>query len=82
MRNDTPEGPHVDDIAFTGAGKTYKVGETVEIDVTFSEAVTVTGRPTLGLDVGGNVRKVGYAGYVPPGTGQRRAALRIYRRRG
>ena len=28
--------------------------------MTFSEAVTVTGRPTLGLDVGVNSRKVGY----------------------
>ena len=60
VRNDTPEGPHVDDIAFAGAGKTYGIGDTVGIDVTFSEAVTVTGRPTLGLDVGVNSRKVGY----------------------
>ena len=60
VRNDTPEGPHVDDIAFAGAGKTYGIGDTVEIDVTFSEAVTVTGRPTLGLDVGVKSRKVGY----------------------
>ena len=60
VRNDTPERPHVDDIVFAGAGKTYGVGDKVEIDVTFSEAVTVTGRPTLGLDVGVNSRKVGY----------------------
>ena len=60
MRNDTPEGPHVSDIAFAGAGKTYRIDDTVEIDVTFSEAVTVTGRPTLVLDVGGNSRKAGY----------------------
>ena len=60
VRNDTPEGPHVDEIAFTGTGKTYRIGDTVEIDVTFSEAVTVTGRPTLVLDIGGNSRKAGY----------------------
>ena len=36
--------------------------------MTFSEAVTVTGRPTLGLDVGGISRKADYAGYVPPGS--------------
>ena len=60
VRNDTPEGPHVDDIAFAGAGKTYGIDDKVEIDVTFSEAVTVTGRPTLGLDVGVKSRKVGY----------------------
>ena len=68
VRNDTPEGPHVDDIAFAGAEKTYGIDDKVEIDVTFSEAVTVTGRPTLGLDIGGNVRKADYADYVPPGS--------------
>ena len=60
VRNDTPEGPHVDDIAFAGAGKTYGIGDTVGIDVTFSEAVTVTGQPTLALEVGAATRKAGW----------------------
>ena len=60
VRNDTPEGPHVDDIAFAGAGKTYGIGDMVEVDVTFSEAVTVTGQPTLALEVGAATRKAGW----------------------
>ena len=60
VRNVTAEGPGVLSVAFAGAGKTYGIGDTVEIDVTFSEAVTVTGRPTLGLDVGGIPSKADY----------------------
>ena len=60
VRNVTAEGPGVLSVAFAGAGKTYGIGDTVEIDVTFSEAVTVTGRPTLALEVGAATRKAGW----------------------
>ena len=60
VRNVTAEGPGVLSVAFAGAGKTYGIGDMVEIDVTFSEAVTVTGRPTLALEVGAATRKAGW----------------------
>ena len=43
VRDDTPEGNTVQSFAVTGPAKTYRIGDTIGIDVTFAEAVTVTG---------------------------------------
>ena len=43
----------------------YKAGDNVSIQVTFDEAVSVTGTPTLTLDVGGAAQSASYSG----GTG-------------
>ena len=47
--------PTITNLAFTSTpadgGDAYYVGETIEVTVTFSEAVTVTGVPTLTLDL-------------------------------
>ena len=45
--------------AVTSAGG-YAVGETIEVTVTFTKAVTVTGSPQLTLNVGGEDRTAGY----------------------
>ena len=71
VRNVTAEGPGVLSVAFAGAGKTYGIGDTVEIDVTFSEAITVTGRPTLALEVGAATRKAGWKNGQGAGAVQR-----------
>ncbi len=39
-------------------GDTYQLGETIAVDVIFSEAVRVQGSPTLSLDIGGVVKQV------------------------
>ena len=38
----------------------YGIGDSVEVTVTFSEDVTVTGRPELQLDIGGRAKTAGY----------------------
>ena len=60
--NDTPEGNTVQSFAVTGPAKTYRIGDTIGIDVTFAEAVTVTGAPTLALEIGAARRKAAYVG--------------------
>ena len=47
--------PGIDSFAFTDAGTdgTYGIGDAVEVTVTFSEAVTVTGTPQLEIDITG-----------------------------
>ena len=56
-------------LAFGGAlpadGVSYLAGETIAVTMTFGEPVTVTGAPSLGLQVGGVERRAAYAG----GTG-------------
>ena len=44
------------------SGDAYGYYETIRIAVTFSEAVTVTGTPTLKLEVGENTRQASYTG--------------------
>ena len=47
--------PAVTAVALTSAPQadaTYRSGETIEVSVTFSAPVTVTGPPTIGLEVG------------------------------
>ena len=63
--NDTPEGNTVQSFAVTGPAKTYRIGDTIGIDVTFAEAVTVDvtgGAPTLALEIGAARRKAAYVG--------------------
>ena len=46
------------------AGDTYRRGETIRIEVTFTKNVVVNtsgGLPTVGLEIGGNVRRAQYA---------------------
>ena len=65
--------PSVRTMAITsrpGTGSTYAVGEEIEVTVTFSETVVVTGTPRLRLNVGGVNRTAAYRS----GTG---AALRF-----
>ena len=62
VRDDTPEGNTVQSFAVTGPAKTYRIGDTIGIDVTFAEAVTVTGAPTLALEIGAARRKAAYVG--------------------
>ena len=51
--------PFVSSIAITSDGS-YTAGETIEVTVTFTQAVTVTGSPQLTLNVGGEDRTAGY----------------------
>ena len=57
MRNDTPEGNTIQSIALTDDAKTYKIGDTIGIELTFAEAVNVSGAPTLALEIGSASRK-------------------------
>ena len=61
--------PAVTAVALTSvpqAGATYRSGETIEVSVTFSAPVTVTGTPTIGLEVGTVVRQAAYARNAGP----------------
>ena len=58
------------------SGDTYKRGEMIEIAVTFSMPVTVTGAPQLALSVGTNTRQAAF--YVPR-LGDQPAGVRIHR---
>ena len=61
--NDTPEGNTVQSFAVTGPAKTYRIGDTIGIEVTFAEPVTVDmtgGAPTLALEIGAARRKAAY----------------------
>ncbi len=55
--------PTVSTVAVTsdpGTDYTHALGNTIEVDLTFSEAVTVTGEPYLLIDVGGTNRQASY----------------------
>ena len=61
---ETP-APTVASVAVTsdpGADSTYVIGDTVQVSVTFSEAVTVSGQPQLGLSIGGQSSTANYNG--------------------
>ena len=52
--------PTVSTVAVTsdpGTDYTYALGNTIEVGLTFSEAVTVTGAPSLLIEVGGTNRQ-------------------------
>ena len=68
VRNDTPQGPHVEGAAFAEAAKTYAIGDTIEVDVTFSESVRVRAAPTIGLAIGSATRKAVWKADQAPGT--------------
>ena len=56
-------GPTVETVRITsnaGSDATYAAGETIEVTVTFSETVVVTGTPRLTLNVGGRSRTANY----------------------
>ncbi|WP_157422161.1 DUF4347 domain-containing protein, partial [Acidovorax sp. Root219] len=52
--------PTVASVNSSAANGTYKVGNTVSLQVNFSEAVTVTGTPQLTLEIGTTDRAVNY----------------------
>ena len=64
--------PAVTAVAVTSAphaGETYLRGETIEVSVTFSQPVTVStvsGTPTIGLEVGTEIRQAAYARKAGP----------------
>ena len=61
--------PAVTAVALTSAPRadaTYREGETIEVSVTFSTPVTVTGTPTIGLEVGMEVRRAAYVRNATP----------------
>ena len=42
------------------ASGVYRIGDDVQVTVTFSENITVTGTPQLELDIGGSAKAAGY----------------------
>ena len=60
----TPTVPTIESVAVTsdpGVDGGYAIGDEVQVGLTFSEAVTVTGAPQLTLDVGGRNRTAEYS---------------------
>ena len=60
----TPTVPTIESVAVTsdpGEDGGYAVGDEIQVGLTFSEAVTVTGVPQLTLDVGGQNRTAAYS---------------------
>ena len=65
VTNDTPDttSPTVSSLVITsnpGGDQIYAAGEVIEVTVTFSETVEVTGTPQLRLRVGSRTRTAGY----------------------
>ena len=61
----TPTVPTIESVAVTsdpGEDGGYAIGDEIQVGLTFSEAVTVTGIPQLTLDVGGQNRTAEYSG--------------------
>ena len=61
----------VSSVAFTGtpgSEETYRLGEQIRVAVTFSDAVTVTGTPQIGLTVGSATRQATYDATRSKGT--------------
>ena len=70
VTNDTPDttSPEVSSVAISsnpGSDRTYAAEDEIEVMVTFSETVEVTGTPQLRLELGGGTRTATYEG----GTG-------------
>ena len=64
-------GLRVSTVQLTGtpaSGATYRLGEQIEVAVTFTEAVTVTGTPQLGLTIGSQTRQAVYDAAQSKGT--------------
>ena len=54
------EGPSINSLVITSTGTPYGVGDTIEVQVTFSKLVKVSGTPQLTLRVGSSDRKANY----------------------
>ena len=59
--------PAVSEVSFTstpaaGQNDTYKLSDVIEVEVAFSEAVDVTGTPTVDLTIGAATRQATYTG--------------------
>ena len=69
-----PVGPVVSDVDVTsepGDDDTYAIGDTIQVTVTFDQAVTVTGAPRIQLRVGGgNQEHFRWADYTGPGSAE------------
>ncbi|MBP1207872.1 hypothetical protein JOD97_005958 [Duganella sp. 1411] len=61
LSNIQPPAPSVTLITSSTANGSYKVGDTIAVNVTFDAAVTVSGTPQLTLATGGAGRAVNYA---------------------
>ncbi|HEX7984617.1 MAG TPA: Ig-like domain-containing protein, partial [Duganella sp.] len=61
LSNIQPPAPSVTMITSSTANGSYKVGDTIAVNVTFDSAVTVAGTPQLTLATGGGGRAVNYA---------------------
>ena len=60
----TPTVPTIESVAVTsdpGEDGGYAIGDEIQVGLTFSEAVTVTGVPQISLDVGGQSRTAEYS---------------------
>ena len=71
LRNVTKEGPGIIGLEIRGADKTYRTGDTIRVEATFDETVTVDvsgGRPTIGLTVGTETRTAEYGGITKTDT--------------
>ena len=69
--NLTPDSPRLDTIGFAGTAEPYGGGETIAIDAVFTESVTVTGQPTVAMEVGAETRKALWKTGQAPGTTHR-----------
>ena len=59
--------PSVSDVSFSslpavGQNDTYKLGDRIEVEVAFSEAVDVTGTPTVDIKIGAATKQATYTG--------------------
>jgi hypothetical protein len=57
--------PTVDSVTSTSADRTYTVGQIINVTITFSEPVNLSGWPTLQLETGQTDRTVFYTGQSP-----------------
>ena len=69
--NRTPDAPRVVSVAFAGDAGPYGPGDAIEVEVTFNEAVRVTGTPEIGLEIGTATRKARWKAGQAAGTVQR-----------
>ena len=68
LENRTPDAPRVVSVAFAGEAGPYGPGDAIEVEVTFNEAVTVTGTPEIGLEIGTATKKARWKAGQEAGT--------------
>ena len=71
LENRTPDAPRVVSVAFAGEAGPYGPGDAIEVEVTFNEAVTVTGTPEIALEIGAETRKARWKAGQAAGTAHR-----------